>query len=198
MKSFRFRFLAVTLCLWCAWVLIPIRVNAQTLDEFNAAVSKYSANSPAGGPSNNSSAAVFVLFRASNQLCWVVDGKVVSVAIQPTKEKDDTKQGGPTPVGEYLIGQRFKHSEHSIDWYRLYPRIEDNSGYYGYTAKTKAGRFAMGLHPGSVSLGCVTVKSPTKPYDDADTWKSVREKLEASKLTYKDDSFSGLLYVVDG
>jgi hypothetical protein len=167
------------------------------LAEFNAVVTKYSANSPAGGPTKNQDAVVFVFLRVSKKLCWVAGGKVDSVEIQPTNETDDTKQGGPTPVGEYLIGKRFTHEKHKIDWYKLYPRIEDNSGFYGYTAKTKAGRSAMGLHPGAVSLGCVTVKSSENPYDKAEAWKLVRMKLDSSKLKYKSDDFSGLLYVDD-
>lgn len=177
--------------------LFPTQGNAQTVDEFNAVVAKLSANSPSGGPSKNPDAAVFVLFRASKKLCWVADGKVVSVEVQPTEETDDTKPGGPTPVGEYLIGKRYTHDDHKIDWYKLYPRIEDNSGYYGYTAKTKTGRFAMGLHPGARSLGCATVKSSEKPYDSSEKWKLVRGKLDSSKLVYKKDDFSGFLYVAD-
>jgi len=53
----------------------------------------------------------------------------------------------------------------------------------------------MGLHPGSVSLGCVTVKSTNTPYDTSEAWKSVRNKLDSSQLTYRDDDFSGFLYV---
>jgi hypothetical protein len=195
MKGFTSRHLTAVLLVSGVAILSPAEGTAQTLDEFNAVVTKYSADSPAGGPGKNQNAAVFVFLRASKKLCWVTDGKVVSVEIQPTKESDDTKQGGPTPVGEYLIGQRFNHEKHKIDWYKLYPRIEDNSGYYGYTAKTKAGRFAMGLHPGATSLGCVTVKSTDNPYDKAEAWKSVRGKLDSSKLKYKNDDFTGLLYV---
>ena len=175
--------------------LSPSTANAQTLQEFNEIVRKYSAGSPAGGPSKNPDAAVFVFLRESNKLCWVENGNVSLVEIKPTKEKNDTKQKGPTPLGEFLIGQRFTHGEHKIDWYKLYPRIEDKTGYYGYTAKTKTGRFAMGLHPGAVSHGCVTVKSNSDPYDEAEGWKLIRKKLDSATLTYKGDSFSGLLYV---
>jgi len=179
-------------------ITLPVPAGkAQTLDEFNAVVDKLSAKSPAGGPKGNPKAAVFVFIRTSKKLCWVADGKVVSADIVPPRETNDTKEGGPTPVGEYLIGTRYTHDKHKIDWYKLYLRIEDDSGYYGYTAKTKTGRFAMGLHPGSVSLGCVTVKSADNPYDKSEIWRAVRNKLDSSKLTYKNDDFSGLLYVVD-
>ena len=197
MNGLAIRFAAM--CVVASSLAIPSmpRAGAQTLDEFNDAVKKHSDKSPAGGPSKNADAAVLVLFRKSHKLCWIADRKLVCVEIKPTDETDDTKQGGPTPFGEYLIGMRFKHDDHKIDWYKLYPRIEDNSGYYGYTAKTKTGRFAMGLHPGSVSLGCVTVKSSDTPYDKSDIWKTVRDKLDASKLKYKSDDFTGFLYVED-
>jgi hypothetical protein len=197
MTSFAVRFILIVVTMTCGVTMQPSVGEAQTLVDFNAVVEKLSANSPAGGPNSNPAAAVFVFFRKSKKLCWVADGKVVSVAIVPTKELDDTKAGGPTPVGEYLIGRRFKHDKHKIDWYRLYPRIENNSGYYGYTAKTKTGRFAMGLHPGAVSLGCVTVRSTKVPYDRSDVWNSVRQELDSSNLRYKNDGFSGFLYVVD-
>jgi hypothetical protein len=183
--------LGFTLCI----ALLQSETSGQTVEEFNAVVDRLSANSPSGGPKNNPKAAVLVFLRKSKKLCWIADGKLMAVDIQPTSEPDDTKQGGPTPVGEYLIGKRFKHDKHKIDWYKLYPRMEDSAGYYGYTAKTKTGRFAMGLHPGSVSEGCVTVKSMATPYDEAEVWKPVRQKLDASNLDYKNDTFSGLLYV---
>jgi len=178
-------------------LLIPSVGHGQTLEEFQGVVEKLSAKSPAGGPKKNASAAVFVFFRKSKKLCWIADGKLASVDIVPTRETDDTKEGGPTPVGEYLIGKRFQHEKHKIDWCKLYPRMEDNSGYHGYTAKTKTGRSAMGLHPGSVSLGCVTVKSTESPYDSAGAWKVVRQQLDTGKLTYKSDDYSGFLYVED-
>jgi hypothetical protein len=168
---------------------------SQTLDDFKAVVAKHSANSPAGGPGKNPDAAVFVLLRGSRKLCWVADGKLVAVTVQPTAEPNDAKTGGPTPPGEYLIGKRYTHEKYKIDWYKLYPRTEDNAGYYAYTAMTKSGRFAMGLHPGSVSEGCVTVRSTETPYDKAEAWKTVRGRLDSSKLTYKNDAFSGFLYV---
>lgn len=197
MATHHLRIASFALITSCVVVLYPSEGAAQTLDEFNAVVTKYSVKSPAGGPKNNPKAAVLVFFRKTKKLCWIADGKVISVDIKPTQQTDDTKQNGPTPAGEYLIGKRFTHEEHKIDWYKLYPRIEDNSGYYGYLATTKTGRFAMGLHPGSLSLGCVTVESTEMPYDKSATWKTVRNKLDSSNLVYKRDTFSGLLYVED-
>jgi hypothetical protein len=197
MPSFNVRLTLPALLAACGALFSPSTSQAQTVTEFNAVVAKYSVKSPAGGPKANPTAAVFVFIRKSKKLCWVEGGKLMSVEVVPTVQPDDKKPNGPTPPGEYLIGKRIKHAKLLIDWYKLYPRIEDNSGYYGYTAKTKTGRFAMGLHPGSVSLGCVTVKSSTKPYDVSTVWKPVRTKLDSSNLTYKKDTFSGLLYVED-
>ena len=118
----------------------------------------------------------------------------VTCPTQPPKEARDDKQGGPTPLGEYLIGNRYKHRRHNIDWYNLYPKKEDNSGYYGYTQPTKKGRFAMGLHPGKVSLGCVTVKAPT--YDNDPCWQKIRKVIDAGNMNYRGSTYSGFLYVV--
>ena len=49
----------------------------------------------------------------------------------------------------------------------------------------------MGLHPGSRSLGCATVKSTSTPYDKSADWKKLRAYLDQGKLTYKNDSFRG-------
>ena len=78
---------------------------------------------------------------------------------QPPKERRDDRFGGPTPRGEYLIGKWKIHKRHGIDWYNLYPKKEDNSGYYPYRQPTRKGRSVMGLHPGKMSLGCVTVRN---------------------------------------
>src|SRR5436305_10980886 len=157
--------LVVVLLMLFVFTGLTLTANAQSLDDFKAAIAQYEKMSPAGGPSKNPKAAVLVLFRKSEKIGWVVDGKLVAADVVSPREKDDTKEGGLTPVGEFLIGKNYKHPDHKIDWHKLYPRMEDNTGYYGYTAKTKTGRFAMGLHPGSISLGCVTIKSSKQPYD---------------------------------
>ena len=55
-------------------------------------------------------------------------------------------QDGPTPYNEYLIGQRYTHPTHGIDWYRLYPRMEQADGYYDYNTPTAAGgRYVYGI-----------------------------------------------------
>lgn len=112
---------------------------------------------------------------------------------QPPSEPRDDRPGGPTPRGEYLIGNRYTHQSHGIDWYRLYPKKEDNSGYYGYLQRTKKGRFAMGLHPGTESLGCVTVYAPS--YDDDSCWQRIRRVIDSGNMYYRGSSYKGFLYV---
>ena len=112
---------------------------------------------------------------------------------QPTAETRDDQDGGPTPRGEYLIGKRYTHKKHKIDWYNLYPKKEDNSGYYPHDKPTQTGRSHMGLHPGTVSLGCVTVKAPL--YNDDPCWKKIRKVVDSGTMWYRGWDYSGFLYV---
>ena len=112
---------------------------------------------------------------------------------QPPAQTDDTKYGGPTPLGEYLIGKRYTNPSYGIDWYNLYPKKEDNSGYYRYTQPTQTGRYAMGLHPGTISEGCVTVKAPL--YNDDPCWKKIRKVVDSGTMWYRGWDYSGFLYV---
>lgn len=185
------------------WLLVLICLTivspaiGQSKNEFGDAIALLSKESPAGGPIGNKTAAIVVFFRVSKTLCWLENRQIVKVEVTPTRETDDTKESGPTPLGEFLIGERYTHSTHKIDWYKLYPRLEDNKGYYGYTAKTKSGRSAMGLHPGAVSEGCVTVTSNSRPYDASLGWQRLKKHLDEGKLEYKNDTFVGFLYVID-
>jgi len=117
----------------------------------------------------------------------------VTCTTQPPRERRDDRYGGPTPRGEYLIGKRYTNPQYNIDWYNLYPKKEDNSGYYGYTQRTRTGRYAMGLHPGRVSLGCVTVKAPT--YNRDACWQRIRRVIDSGNMYYRGSSYSGFLYV---
>lgn len=112
---------------------------------------------------------------------------------QPPNERRDDRFGGPTPLGEYLIGKRYPHGIRRIDWYNLYPKKEDNSGYYGYRQPTRKGRYALGLHPGMISLGCVTVRAPT--YNSDTCWQRIRRVIDSGNMNYRGSSFSGFLYV---
>ena len=117
---------------------------------------------------------------------------VTCVTQLPTETRDD-QYGGPTPRGEFLIGKRYTHRSYSIDWYNLYPKKEDSSGYYRYTQRTQTGRYAMGLHPGTVSEGCVTVKAPL--YNEDPCWKKIRDVIDSGTMQYRGSGYSGFLYV---
>ena len=118
---------------------------------------------------------------------------MVTCRTQPPAEPRDDRPDGPTPRGEYLIGKRYRHPRIKIDWYYLYPKKEDNSGYYNYWTPTKKGRSTMGLHPGKTSLGCVTVYAPS--YDDDPCWKRIRRVLDSGNMFYRGSRYSGFLYV---
>lgn len=145
-----------------------------------------SGSSPAGGPSRNPNAVVCTSYRSSNYITCKKGGSSVTCTTQPPTETRDDRYGGPTPRGEYLIGERYTHSM-GIDWYNLYPKKEDNSGYYGYTQRTQKGRNTMGLHPGTRSLGCVTVKKTC--------WQKIRSVIESGSMQYRGSGYSGFLYV---
>lgn len=63
----------------------------------------------------------------------------------------------PTPTGYYLIGPHYKHEEHDVSWFNLYPSA--GGRYWDYYTEVPAlgcqGYF--GLHSGTNSLGCITV-----------------------------------------
>ena len=48
----------------------------------------------------------------------------------------------------------------------------------------------MGLHPGSLSLGCVTVR------DEDNCWELTSNALGSGSMTYKGSGYSGFLYVL--
>lgn len=68
--------------------------------------------------------------------------------------------------------------------------------YHVYVAKTKQGRNHMGIHPGRLSLGCVTVKAEM-PYNDDPCWKKLDKPVDSGELKYKNQEFDGFLYVFD-
>jgi hypothetical protein len=167
--------------------------------DFDTIPAQFIANSPSGGPTGNPNAIVLISMRTSRKLKWkTADGTVRTVDLIMPSITDDTATGGPTPYGEYLIGQRYTHATHNIDWYKLYPRMKNNQGYFGYTAATETGRSAMGLHPGTVSLGCATVDiGSSRPYDTNSNWIALRTYVNGGAFTYRGSGYSGFLYVVD-
>lgn len=145
-------------------------------------------SSLADGPSRNPNAVVCISYRSSNQVTCKKGGRSVTCTTQPPTVTRDDQNKGPTPRGEYLIGRRYIHWPYNIEWYNLFPKKEDNSGYYSHTQSTKTGRSHMGLHPGSVSEGRVTVKEST-------CWGNIRRVIDSGTIQYRGSSYSGFLYV---
>uniref|UniRef100_A0A6P8JH65 Uncharacterized protein LOC116309115 n=1 Tax=Actinia tenebrosa TaxID=6105 RepID=A0A6P8JH65_ACTTE len=162
------------------------------------------SQSPSGGPSQNKGAAVCYFYRSSLQVKCIKDNSVhtCDVARAPDRYESDPK--GPTPYGEYLIGKhRYDTNYPGLDWFNLYPKKEDNTGYYGYFSANNQGRSQMGLHPGRVSWGCVTVSTPhcsggdiINCYNSDSCWTSIKNIVNSGHMNYKGYSYSGILYVV--
>eukprot|EP00483_Globobulimina_turgida_P011123 UN11144 len=90
---------------------------------------------------------------------------------------------GPTPPGDYRIGQFRIH--HEVGWFNLYPKRDNHPAtYWDYSthAPDRKCRGGFGLHFGSRSAGCITVL-------DKECWKKVEEQVKSqsyqSKTTYK-------------
>lgn len=79
----------------------------------------------------------------------------------------------------YLIDSY--RSNNGIDWFNLLPKKKNLSGYYEYYEKDDHGRSHMGLHPGRISNGCVTVEvkdENPRRYNDDWCWKQIRKIVE--------------------
>lgn len=138
---------------------------------------RYSSSS--SSDSSNSRPVVCYFYRSSNRITCTKGGVSATCGtVSPSQTRDD-RFGGPTPLGEYLIGKRY-----NIDWYNLYPKKEDNSCYY---QRTRKGRYAISLHPGTRSLGCVTVVKSC--------WPSIRSVVDSGNQPYCGSYYSGYLFV---
>ena len=51
----------------------------------------------------------------------------------------------------------------------------------------------MGLHPGKVSLGCVTVLAPN--YNRDVCWQKMRNVIDKGNMSYRRSNYSGYLFV---
>ena len=68
-------------------------------------------------------------------------------------------QGGKLPTGYYRIGTFYLHGNARTPWFNLYRRRSAGGYWDYYTRASDIGcRGGFGLHPGTVSLGCITVK----------------------------------------
>ncbi|XP_072042102.1 uncharacterized protein [Amphiura filiformis] len=151
------------------------------------------SDSPAGGPSSNPNAAVCYFYRDSNCLVCSKGADSQKCCTKPGTGNDD-EIGGPTPKKEYLIGQFRRNwvSWRLVDWHNLYPKKNDNSGYWPYNVPNEDGRSLIGLHPGSVTQGCVTVTDDT-------CWDAINEIVSNGYMTYTGtitSNYDGFLYVI--
>lgn len=66
--------------------------------------------------------------------------------------------GGKLPRGYYRVGTFYLHGLKKTPWFNLY-RYKGNGKYWDYHTKipTESCRGGFGLHPGTVSEGCITV-----------------------------------------
>ncbi|XP_048588617.1 uncharacterized protein LOC116618446 isoform X1 [Nematostella vectensis] len=159
--------------------------------------------SPSGGPSNNPNAVVCKFERSSLSLKCEKGSSSHTCKVVKATGKTEADQKGPTPYGEYLIGNYHTSTTYSgLDWYKLYPKKEDNSGYYGYWSANNLGRSTMGLHPGRVSWGCVTVDASNcnsggyDCYNRDSCWTQIKSIVSSGSMTYRKSTYSGILYVV--
>ena len=68
-------------------------------------------------------------------------------------------QGGKLPRGYYLVGKYYLHGSARTPWFNFYPKRSAGGYWDYYTRVAELGcRGGFGLHPGSASLGCITVK----------------------------------------
>lgn len=117
----------------------------------------------------------------------------------PPRINDETKEGGPLPLATYLIDTERIEENHHIQWHNLLAPLEDGTGYYGFGdrwfwRKYRNRRCLFGLHPGTISLGCVTVVNSE--------WNAVDNFTNSGELTYlgnnnKIEHFNGYLTVLD-
>ena len=69
-------------------------------------------------------------------------------------------QGGKLPTGYYRIGTFYHHGSAGTPWFNLYHQRSAGGFWDYYTKASDIGcRGGFGLHPGTVSLGCITVKN---------------------------------------
>jgi RHS repeat-associated protein len=160
-------------------------------DDFTDIPAQHEGNSPSGGAKGNPKAVVCIFSRKKLEVCCKRGEDKQCCPAVAAAETDEKKEYGPTPVGEYLVGTQYQHPRNNVDWYNLYPRKEDNSGYYPYREKNKLGRNTMGLHPGTVSEGCVTVQKGD------DCWDKLKKVINGGSMKYKNSDYKGFLYVVD-
>ena len=118
------------------------------------------------------------------------------------------KNVGPIPNGPYIIGLGFNAKPGSTGDYQWYPVFGLDSSMDprqrpAVTVKDPSGkdisRGGFFIHTGSVSLGCVTIKSDVEcgpDYPKSSGYDQLKTLVDKTKpLEFKDGKFSGWLYV---
>lgn len=77
------------------------------------------------------------------------------------------------PAKTYLIETMRIHTELNREWFNLNPKKSTSSGYWDYySVDPDTGRSTIGLHPGTISHGCVTIL-------DSNCWIRLRDVLKS-------------------
>lgn len=63
-----------------------------------------------------------------------------------------------TPIGSYKLGAVERNRAKGRNWVNLYPRMKSGKGYWDYYCENPDTRKSkIALHPGSRSLGCISI-----------------------------------------
>ena len=118
----------------------------------------------------------------------------------------EDQENGPIPQGPYLIGDGANHGHHANlgtwYWFKLYPwpNQKDPQDYLIINGVRRSGFY---LHPGTVSDGCVTVKSDVGKrgleglyYPSSAAYDTIRKLLDDTKpRVVNGQTYRGVLYV---
>ena len=86
------------------------------------------------------------------------NGSYIKCDTKRPSQTSSSKANGPAPDGLYSIGAVYTHRTHGISWANLYPIKQNGNGWWDYYRTNPAtGRGYIGLHPGQISQGCITV-----------------------------------------
>ncbi len=93
-----------------------------------------------------------------------------------------------TPVGNYKLGAVEWNSGKKKNWVNLYPEKKSKNGYWDYYCENPdTGRSKIALHPGSNSLGCISIP-------DSNCWRNLEQSFKqqrSSSLTVTGVTRSG-------
>lgn len=119
-----------------------------------------------------------IQFKNSNCLHCKANGNYLKCDTQPALNSDPAANKGPAPDGLYAIGPVYTNPQHSKPWANLYPRKKAGKGWWDYyrgNPDVPGSRKYIGLHPGKVSWGCVTVT------DRYNCWANLEKMLKSKR-----------------